>query len=403
MNQQYIANYDCRYFNGYKPCKYMRVCRDCPYYDPPFPRVLLINLHALGDVLRTTALLPKIRRKYPEAFITWLTLPASQALLQRNPLIDQILYWNPETFEGLAAREFDILLNVDKAQESAGLAMSIKARDKRGFGLSRFGTIAPLNPEADYLFYLGLDDEEKFFRNRKSELQLLAEAFGFEYQLDEYVLELTQEEEETAMRFRKALSIGSDEVAIGINTGCSNLYPYKRWRDEYQAMIADRIQREIPGTRVLLLGGKEDTERNRHIQKLARSSVVLTPTTQGLRYGIIYEEVCDLVVSGDSLGMHIAIGLKKEVVAWFGLSCAQEIELFGRGTKIAADVKCGPCWKRYCENDPLCNESVDPDKVIQAVKDGTKRIRDNRVSGRHFRESGNRGSNVKRRKSVSGS
>jgi ADP-heptose:LPS heptosyltransferase len=378
MTTQFIANYDCRYFNGYKPCKYLRVCRECPYYEPPFPRVLLINLHALGDVLRTTALLPKIRRQYPKAFITWLTMPASKALLQGNPLIDQILYWSPETLEGLRAREFDILLNVDKAVESCGLAMSIKAPDKRGFGLSRFGTIAQLNPEADYLFYLGLDDDEKFFKNQKSELQLLAEALGFEYQLDEYILELTPEEKAMANRFREAIPIAKEEITVGINTGCSNLYPYKRWRTEYQATIADRIQQEIPGTRVLLLGGREDTERNRQIQKLAKTKLIPTPTTQGLREGIIFEDACDVVVSGDSLGMHIAIGLKKEVVAWFGLSCAQEIELFGRGTKIQADVKCGPCWKRYCENDPLCVDSVDPNEVIDAAKVSVERIREQR-------------------------
>jgi ADP-heptose:LPS heptosyltransferase len=379
MDSQYIANYDCRYFNGYKPCKYKRLCRDCPHYEIPYPRVLLINLHALGDVLRTTALLPKIRRKYPKAFITWLTMPASKALLESNPMIDQILYWSSETIEGLKAREFDILLNVDKAQESAGLAMAVRAADKRGFGLSRFGTLVPLNPEADYLFYLGLDDEEKFFKNQKSELQLLAEAFGFEYQLDEYILELSAEEKAMVQRFREAASIKPNEIVIGINTGCSTLFPFKKWRVPYQAMIADRIQNEIPGVRVMLLGGKEDTERNQEIQKLMKTSVIPTPTTKGLRKGIIYTEACDVVVSGDSLGMHIAIGLKKEVVAWFGLSCVQEIELFGRGSKILAKVKCGPCWKRDCDNDPLCIDSVDAGEVITAVKQGVKRIREQRA------------------------
>ena len=182
MAYQFVAHYDCRYFNGYKPCKYKRLCEGCPDYDPPFPRILIINLHALGDVLRTTALLPKIHRKYPKSFITWVTLPSSAALLKGNPLVDQILYWSPETLEGLRVREFDILLNVDKAPESAGLAMSVTAPDKRGFGLSRFGNIAPLNPEAEYMYYLGLDDDEKFYNNQKTELELLAEVVFMTWQ-----------------------------------------------------------------------------------------------------------------------------------------------------------------------------------------------------------------------------
>jgi ADP-heptose:LPS heptosyltransferase len=37
--------------------------------------VLLINLDALGDVLRTTALVPAIRRALPGVRLTWLTDP----------------------------------------------------------------------------------------------------------------------------------------------------------------------------------------------------------------------------------------------------------------------------------------------------------------------------------------
>ena len=329
----------------------------------------------MGDVLRTTALLPKIRRKYPKVYINWVTLLSSAALLKGNPLIDQVLYWSPETLEGLRVREFDIVLNVDKAPESAGLAMSVIAPDKRGFGLSRFGNIVPLNPEAEYMYYLGLDDDEKFYKNQKTELELLAEAFGFEYQPDEYIVELDPDEKAMAQRFREAIPIESDEIAIGINTGCSTLYPYKKLTVEYQALIADRIVSDIPGTRILLLGGKEDTDRNHEIHQLAKTPVIQTPTTHGLRKGIIYEDACDLVISGDSLGMHIAIGLKKEVVVWFGLSCPQEIELFGRGTKIISKVDCGPCWRRSCDKEPKCYDSVDPDEVIQAVKDGVERIR----------------------------
>ena len=375
MAHQFVAQVDCRHFNGYKPCKYKRLCEGCPYYDPPFPRILLINLHAMGDVLRTTALLPKIRRKYPKAFITWITLPSSAALLKGNPLVHQILYWSPEALEGLRVREFDILLNVDKAPESAGLAMSVTATDKRGFGLSRFGNIAPLNPEAEYMYYLGLDDEEKFYKNQKTELELLAEALGFEYQPDEYILQLDPDEKAMALRFREAIAINPDEITIGFNTGCSALYPYKKLPVPYQAIIANRIRNEIPGAQILLLGGREDTERNQEIQRLTEAPITQTPTAQGLRKGFIYENACDLVISGDSLGMHIAIGLRKEVVAWFGLSCPQEIELFARGTKIIAKVDCGPCWRKGCSNQPKCYDSVDPDEVIDAVKDGVERVR----------------------------
>ena len=49
---------------------------------------------------------------------------------------------------------------------------------------------------------------------------------------------------------------------------------------------------------------------------------------------------CDVVISGDSLGMHMAIALSKHVVAWFGPTSPQEIDLYDRGVKLLADRLC---------------------------------------------------------------
>ena len=41
----------------------------------------------------------------------------------------------------------------------------------------------------------------------------------------------------------------------------------------------------------------------------------------------------DVVVCSDTLGMHLAIALKKKIVVLFGPTCPQEIDLYGRGVK----------------------------------------------------------------------
>ncbi|NUM75056.1 hypothetical protein HUU40_11905, partial [candidate division KSB1 bacterium] len=85
--------------------------------------------------------------------------------------------------------------------------------------------------------------------------------------------------------------------------------------------------------------------------------------------GIVLENLADIVVSGDSLGMHIAIGLKKYVVAWFGLSCAAEIDLYDRGVKIIRDLPCAPCWKKVCDmpHGPICVTEFRPEWLVEAV------------------------------------
>jgi heptosyltransferase-2 len=135
---------------------------------------------------------------------------------------------------------------------------------------------------------------------------------------------------------------------------------------------------ELVGVRIVLLGGKEDAERNALIGQ--GFDVIQSDTQKGLRDGIISVQACDVVVTGDSLGMHLAIALRKWVVAWFGPTCAHEIDLYERGIKILSKVDCGPCWKRTCHKSTMCYDRVDTEELLAAallgVKQNAKNLRD---------------------------
>ena len=131
---------------------------------------------------------------------------------------------------------------------------------------------------------------------------------------------------------------------------------------------------------VVLLGGKEDTERNKLIYESFneddRKKIINTPTTIGIRKGACFMDIADIVITGDSFGMHLAIGLKKYVIAWFGLSCASEIELYGRGEKLVPDgLKCSPCWKKVCPFNLECIQMIDMDKIARLTKEFSLKIR----------------------------
>lgn len=358
----------CKHFTGYKPCfPGVNCLEQCREDDPVGTRILIVNLDAMGNVLVTTSILPAIKRKYPQSTISWITLKNAAPLLKHNPLIDRVWLWEPESWLILNRMAFDLVLNVDKSQRSGAFTMGLTSPVKLGFGINGNGAIIPLNPEAEENYRLGLDDHLKFRVNTKTVAQLQCEQFALDYRRDPYVLVLSEEEQQFCSAYRAEHGLDRAGLVVGFNTGCSELYPNKKLTIDQHVALIERLS-AVPGIRLVLLGGPEDTVRNAEIERRVGKKVLNTPTTDGVRKGLCYINVADVVISGDSFGMHAAIGLGKHVLVWFGLSTWTEIDLFERGAKFIPDgLFCAPCWKRACPYGLECISMVDLDGMVQHV------------------------------------
>ena len=358
----------CKHFNGYKPCfPDTRCYEECVDFDAIGTKILVINLDAMGNVLVTTSLLQPLKRKYPESSIYWITLRNAAPLLQNISLIDRVYVWEPESWLVLQQMEFDMVLNADKSQRSCAFTNSLRAKQKLGFGLNKHGQIVPLNKEAQYNYRLGLDDELKFRVNRKTVQEIQCEQFRLKYSRDEYALALSQEELEYCEWYKTQHGLDTGDLVVGFNTGCSELYPNKKMTIGQHVALIEKLS-GTSGLKLVLVGGPEDTQRNAEIARAAGNKVLNTPTTEGVRHGLCSINICDVIISGDSFGMHAAIGLKKYVIVWFGVSCPQEIDLYDRGVKlIPGGLECSPCWKRTCPFDLECIKMVDLDAMAGYV------------------------------------
>jgi heptosyltransferase-2 len=358
---------DCLYYLGEKPCKFKRMCEGCEDYRSMGVRILVLKHAAMGDVLRTTPILHGLKRKYHHSHITWVTDPAAADLLRYNSLIDTLLIYDASTLARLAVEEFDVIISLDKEPRVAALAMTTKAHEKLGMGLSPFGTVYPLNEEAEYYFSLGLSDEMKFFQNRRAYQELIFEALKLEYHKDEYILEIPESYLEFGRRKLESLGVTRKDMVIGLNTGAGGIFANKDWTVEGYVGLIERLAPERH-VRVLLLGGKAEKEKTQDILSRSKGKAVDTGSENSLLEFCGIVNGCDVVVTGDTLGMHIAIALKKQVLAIFGSTCSQEIELYGRGEKITPKVDCAPCYKRHCEKEVNCMNTTTVDEVYDAVK-----------------------------------
>lgn len=367
----------CKKFSGYKPCHSYELCleKGCQHDTPENrmgTKILIISLDALGNVLDNTPILHAIKRKFPESTVYWITMPGADKILYNNPFIDRVFVWTDEHRMILKQIFFDYVFNADKSDYACAFANETHAKRKLGFLLNEDGKIVPANESAMYSYILGNDDQKKFRENTRSGVDIIHEVFELEYKQDPYVFEFTDEEKTFIAEYKNEIEYNPGIKYIGFNTGCSTLFPNKKMTIGQHIHIINNLSAE-KNTRVLLLGGREDTERNEAIfnglSAEAKAITINTPTTLGLRRGVCLMSLPDVVVSGDSFGMHMAIAMQKYVIAWFGLSCHAEIELYGRGEKLyPADLECSPCWKKVCPKNLECIEMIDLDRIITLAK-----------------------------------
>jgi heptosyltransferase-2 len=361
------VHFDCRHFLGYKPCRFRRECDGCPHYEPYGVRILIIKLAAMGDVLRTTPLLRGLRRAHAHCHISWLTETNVFPLLQGIAEIDRLLPYTPESVLQLESESFDQLFCFDKEIKASGLAMKIRANRKIGFGVSEYGNIMPLDKNSEYTFELGINDPLKFRINRKTYPELIYECAGLPYSApEEYLFSDLAAEAEEAREYLRNLGVQPGDLKVGLNTGAGDVFATKKWTEEGYTELSNRLA-AMPGVKVLLLGGPAEADRNARIAAAARHPVINTGTANPIRRfsGIVAN--CDMMVTGDTLAMHIAIGLRVPVLVILGPTCHQEIELYGRGAKIVSDFECSPCYLSKCPKEVTCMDATTVDQVFAEV------------------------------------
>lgn len=362
---------DCRHYLGDRPCKFNRACEACPHYEPMGPRVLIIKFGALGDVVRTQALVPGLEQLTHEPpYVTWLTQPAAVDIVERMPGVHRVWAWGLEARARLDVEKFDIVICLDKEPAPCSAAMAAQSNSKLGFGLSRYGTPYPLNEEAEYFFQLGLDNDEKFFRNTKSYPHLVYEALGLRYKGQPYRIDLREADLAVAdRRFGGFAGAKSVKRWLGINPGAGKVFAYKAWREEGYVELIEALHRRHPDLGFLMLGGADEKELIARIKNEAGEAPVFSGGTDNSlgEFAALIDRV-EVLVCGDTLAMHLAVARRRRVVAMFGPTCEQEIDLFGRGEKLKTPIECAPCYRRSCDKDPTCQDLIPTARVLEAVE-----------------------------------
>ena len=272
------------------------------------------NITSYGDVLRSTVLLDL----YKNDHVTWLVDEKAYPILKRNSHIDRVLIYDLTSVLQLQSEHFDTVINLEKVPGLCALAEQITAWRRYGF---RFDV-----KKGEAEAYDGTQDALNVCHNEKMKKsggkywqEHLFEMVGAKWRGQEYVFDCSNN--------------GKEIFDVGFNYLVGNKWPSKGWDMDNWKKLEDSLKNNYT---ISWQQGKDNMEDY-----------------------FDWINSCKVVVTNDSFGLHLAIALKKKVVAMFSSTTSNSTYLYERGT-IVTNESCNctvaPCHQPVCTHEhQLCD------------------------------------------------
>ncbi len=126
------------------------------------------------------------------------------------------------------------------------------------------------------------------------------------------------------------------------------------------------------GNKVILCGSKSEIERNKKLYKENKlDSLINVTDNYDIEEFSYLINLSDVIVTGDTVGLHIAISLNRKIVSFFGPTPHQEINLFGLGKKLVREeLECLNCYDQFpCHYDGKCMSLISVNEVYESIKE----------------------------------
>jgi ADP-heptose:LPS heptosyltransferase len=193
------------------------------------------------------------------------------------------------------------------------------------------------------------------------------EILGLEIPVEPPMINITEKDRAKIAVKDFVKNIALQKPVIGLNVGVGTKWPSKGWPIKRWQELIKKLSGEY---NLLLLGGPEEVDIIKQLNSEFKN-VNDTGCDNSIPEFAAIVDLCDLVITADTLALHIATALQKKIIALFGPTSSNEIELYGKGIKLIAQDGCKCYYKKYCSEDVSCMEKITPDMVIKAITELT--------------------------------
>ena len=351
------------------------------------PRILVIKLRYLGDVLLTTPAFDALRKHFPDAFIAAVVNKGTEEMLTGNPAVNKIFTVERDStflpdmqkqlklIREIRSFKFDIVLELTSNDRGAFLACVSGAQRRLGYKKKKEHFLR------QSILFTDLIAVENNLHIAKKNLEM-AKALECPLPAMKPVIFWSPQDQTACEQLLKENSL-SDDVSCVVLHPSSNAR-HKVWTVKGYAALCDYL-RDKWAIRTILICGKdaEELRLNRDICALAKSHPLNLGGQLTLKQTAVLLSKAVLFIGIDSGPMHMATAVNTPVAAIFGPSRAWRWGPLGEGhVIIQKDWPCVPCGKKGCEGSgqSRCLDELSLEEVTAVLEPKLKSILSEKVS-----------------------
>jgi ADP-heptose:LPS heptosyltransferase len=295
------------------------------------PRFFVQSMGGLGNSLMATPFLSELRRVFPTAVIDLYTSPEAATLLESNPHVSRIIV---DSHGGSAPQNGwaklpswkyvrSIKAAREKRYDAAFLTLnSIDLKNSLRPILAQIPVRVihkyPFEPQDDFTFLFTHTPTYEHRHDCAMNLELIRAVTDVAVSETPMQLPVSDNSVDGARTKLAARGWIEGRPAIGICPGCRDWASDKRWPTDKYAQLSQCLLRTDSDLQILAFCGPHDLEEARILEGSVSDSRFHIVTGLELPEYAAALRFCALVVSNDSLPMHMCSALGIPVVAIFG-------------------------------------------------------------------------------------
>lgn len=351
--------------------------RALPPAGGPDPKILMIKLGAVGDLVMASAFFEGVRQNFPRSRVALLVSNRILHTVKENPHIDQFILADTDAIYKsgwlsrlrevfrlitlLRKQKFDQVFVLHWAWPFNLLAFLCRIPVRVGFGRNREGLL---------LTHRVRTPKER--NNREAYLDLLrAVGKPVRYRKSHYYL--SARENRFLDTFVEEHRIGAEEVVIALAPGggrnikqtmLTRLWPVENFIELIGRFVMDGSYR------IVLIAGPDDGAVIQPILERYRQCIDTRALSFGEKASILRR--CRLLVGNDSAPIHIAMAMGVPTYSLWGPTNPKRYgDPLPSHTRLFKEIECSPCYSdgEFPEcNDNRCLKAITVNEVWQVLQ-----------------------------------